>query len=410
MVHFVFLILYAAAAVAAARYLPAMVPAFVPSAGVAYGAAVLGALAAVHAAAVGMAAHWARRAAQREVEAVRDSYSEVMRELGYARAEVLHIHDALEAARKVRASKTDIAEVANEVETLRRQIDQLNAATATTRRRRNGAAKAVPSVRANGNGNGAAKSEGAAAPLDDARILEIVREAIDMDRVDLYLQPIVSLPQRKHRFYECFSRIRDEAGNVIMPEQYLEVAEREGLIAAIDNVLLIRCVQLVRKVQKHRRNVGFFVNISPHTLADGRFFNEFIAFMGENAELAPNLVFEFSQADVPELSGETAKQLYKLGAMGFRFSMDRIERLDLNYPELSRRFFRYIKIDSSTLFGHLNDLPEDDEGRSFKALLDSNGIDAIVERVEEEPQVLELLDYGIDFGQGYLFGEPKLPR
>ena len=47
------------------------------------------------------------------------------------------------------------------------------------------------------------------AQLDDAAILDIVREAIDTDRVDLYLQPIVSLPQRKHRFYECFSRIRD---------------------------------------------------------------------------------------------------------------------------------------------------------------------------------------------------------
>ena len=59
-----------------------------------------------------------------------------------------------------------------------------------------------------------------------AQILEIVREALNQEKVDLFLQPIVSLPQRRRRYFECFSRIRGPNDTWIVPDQYLEVAKR----------------------------------------------------------------------------------------------------------------------------------------------------------------------------------------
>ena len=63
-------------------------------------------------------------------------------------------------------------------------------------------------------------------------------------------------------------------------------------------------------------------------------------------------------------------------------------------------------------------LPEADqnEGQSadriqaLKRRLDGAGIDLIVEKIETEQMLVELLDYNIDFGQGYLFGEPRLSQ
>ena len=52
-------------------------------------------------------------------------------------------------------------------------------------------------------------------------MLEIIRRALEENRVDLYLQPVVSLPQRKLRFYEALSRLRSEDGAIIMPAQYI---------------------------------------------------------------------------------------------------------------------------------------------------------------------------------------------
>ena len=395
--HGLIILAYAAAAIIAARFLPTAMPLALETPMVAYGAVVLAGFAILHA---GLAAARNRFVVYREIKALRRTNGEVMRELGFARAEVEQISDALQAAQESNAPSAEIREVANEIETLRNEIARLHDDSETTRR---GPHKAAPK-------SDIEETKRAADELDDQRVLDIVREAIDHDRVDIYLQPIVSLPQRKHRFYECFARVRDAAGKVIGAERYLEIAEKEGLIAAIDNILLIRCIQLIRKTQQRKRNVGFFVNISSHTLKDTSFFGEFLRFMAENTDLAPHIVFEFVQADVADIPVDTAAQLHQLGEMGFRFSLDRVGRLDLNYAELSRRYYRYIKFDCATLVSHLGEDAGHESMGEFKAMLESFAIDAIVERIEEESDLIELLDLGIDYGQGYLFGEPRPAR
>jgi cyclic-di-GMP phosphodiesterase TipF (flagellum assembly factor) len=391
--HSFLIVFYLAAAAAAAHYLPTALPKLAAPTGLVWAAAALAIFAIGHAT---FAVMRHRRAMAREVKTLQDAHSKVMRELGYARAEVVQIHDALAAATEAKGSAPKLRDVANEVQTLRREIERLH--------------EPEPEGEEGENRTVTPMTPDDLAQLDDAAILDIVREAIDTDRVDLYLQPIVSLPQRKHRFYECFSRIRDRDDNLIGPDAYLDIAERNGLIAAIDNILLIRCIQLVRKVQQKRKNVGFFVNISPHTLADRKFFAEFVLFMEENNELAPNLVFEFAQADIIDLPAETAGRLHQLGELGFRFSLDRVKRLDLNYPELSRRFIRYIKVESEALKAWQAEAHGGEGPTAFKSALDRYAIDIVAERVEEEEELRELLDYGIDYGQGYLFGEPRPAR
>jgi len=247
----------------------------------------------------------------------------------------------------------------------------------------------------------------AARALSEADTLSIVRAGLREGRVDVYIQPIVSLPQRKHRFYECFTRIRDAEGNVIGPDRYLAGAEREGLIGAIDNKLLFRSVQLVRRVHKANRDVGIFVNISEHSLADKRFFRDFAAFVSENKELAPYLIFEFAQAHVARHGAAVMLELERLARRGFRFSMDQVTDLDVDATALGERQFRFIKVDAQRLLQASRDEAAPVDPRRFKAALERNHIDLVVERIESEQTLLELLEYPIDFGQGYLFGEPR---
>jgi hypothetical protein len=105
-------------------------------------------------------------------------------------------------------------------------------------------------------------------PTEDQEVLRIVQEALRLDRPDVYLHPIVSLPQRRNRYYECYTRIRAEDGHVIGPGQHIGVAEREGLVSSIDNMLLFCCVQLVRRTQRRNYDTAFFCNISRESLAD----------------------------------------------------------------------------------------------------------------------------------------------
>lgn len=246
------------------------------------------------------------------------------------------------------------------------------------------------------------------ADLGESEILDAVREALRRDQVDLYLQPIVSLPQRKVRHYECFSRIRAGDDSVILPEQFLGLTAREGLIGAIDNLLLFRCVQLVRRAQKRRHNVEFFCNISAHTLSDRTFFADFSEFIAANAELASQLHFELNQNDVANRWNEVAPFLMRLARLGFTFSLDRVANFDLDVGELTRRHFRFVKIDVAQLLARAR---QDPGGvQTLKRALDQAGIDLIVEKIEDESDLIEALDFQIDYGQGYLFGEPQKSR
>ena len=100
-------------------------------------------------------------------------------------------------------------------------------------------------------------------------------------------------------------------------------------------------------------------------------------------------------------------ELERLARLGFRFSMDQISHLNVDLDALGARHFRFLKLDAHKLLDHTRSETQRLDMRAFKRALDRNGIDLIVERIESEPTVLELLDLPIDYGQGFLFGEPR---
>jgi cyclic-di-GMP phosphodiesterase TipF (flagellum assembly factor) len=251
-----------------------------------------------------------------------------------------------------------------------------------------------------------------------AALLDTVREALAEGRVDLYLQPVVSLPQRRTVFYESFSRLRDDTGRVMMPAEYLAVAEPEGLVAAIDNLLLFRCVQIVRRLARQDRKVGIFCNISLASLADESFFPQFLEFLSGNKDLAGALIFELGQAAFESRGAVEARHMARLADLGFRFSLDKVIDLDLDFQDLARADVKFVKVGAQMMLDQL----EETEGRlvlrslpdlhaaDFARLTRRYGVEVIAEKVESERQIVDILELDIAFGQGHLFGEPRAIR
>jgi cyclic-di-GMP phosphodiesterase TipF (flagellum assembly factor) len=257
-----------------------------------------------------------------------------------------------------------------------------------------------------------------AAPRRASGLAETVRDALAENRVDLYLQPVLSLPQRKTVYYESFSRLRDSTGQVIMPGEYLAVAEPAGLVAAIDNLLLFRCVQIVRRLARQDRRVGIFCNISMASLGDEAFFPQFLDMLRANRDLAPALVFEVGQAAFDTRTAVQARNMGKLADLGFRFSLDKVLNLDLDLQELQRADVRFLKITARTLLDELTEVGErlvlrsmpDLAAEDFALLARRYGLEVVAEKVETERQVVDILDLDIRLGQGHLFGEPRAIR
>lgn len=261
-----------------------------------------------------------------------------------------------------------------------------------------------------------ARGRGAATPVN--AVLEAVQDALAENRVDLYLQPVVSLPQRRTVFYESFSRLRDETGRVMMPAEYLAVAEPEGLMTAVDNLLLFRCVQIVRRLAKQDRKVGIFCNISLASLSDETFFPQFLEFLQGNKDLAGSLIFELGQTAFNQRGPVEARHMARLASLGFQFSLDKVVDLDLDFQDLARADVKYVKVGAQLILDQLEEqdgklvlssLP-DLNAADFAALMRRYGVEVIAEKVEAERQIAEILDLDIGYGQGHLFGEPRAIR
>jgi cyclic-di-GMP phosphodiesterase TipF (flagellum assembly factor) len=344
------------------------------TAGIPLGIAVFAAGAAVHAIVV------AGKLAGDVENAVR-AQAQIRRELAAAREEARGILEAIESAARTRP---DLGHVMGEVKVLQGLVEKLSG-------------QPVP------HADAPAKPDPS---YGDAQVLDIVRDALRENRVELYVQPIVDLPQRRRRHFECFSRVRAPDGNIIGPERYLALAERYGLVTAIDNMLLFRCVQLVRRMQRTNAGAGIFINISEHTLADTRFFAEFVTFMAQNADLSHNLVFELAEGHTRRLTEIQWAELDRLGSLGFRFSMDQVADLRFDPAALAKRNFRFVKVDARKLVDFANGA----SGAEFLRLrtqMSDRHVALVVEKIESEAELVEVLDLDADYGQGFLFGEPK---
>jgi len=245
--------------------------------------------------------------------------------------------------------------------------------------------------------------------MEPSAIVAQIARAVEANRVDLFLQPIVTLPQRKVRYYEALARLRHDDGSLLSPDDFMAPAEGSGLMPAIDNLMVFRSVQVVRRLSTKNREVGLFCNMSAGTLANGIVFQEIVDFLGANRVLAPYLVFEFSQAAVRAIGPIEQECLATLAEQGFRFSMDHVTDLRIEPRELADLGFRFIKVPAALLLSRAA-ASGDIHPADFSDLLGRFGIDLIAERIEGESTVVDLLDYDVRFGQGFLFSPPRPVR
>ncbi|MEZ5670453.1 MAG: EAL domain-containing protein, partial [Alphaproteobacteria bacterium] len=234
-------------------------------------------------------------------------------------------------------------------------------------------------------------------------LLESVREALRNDQIALHVQPIVDMADRQPLFFECFSRLRTADGRLLTPQTYLPVVEAEGLTAAIDNMLLLRCVQLVRSAQRRDRPVTYFCNISGRSLDDRVFFADFLDFASDNALLSSHLVFEIDHRTLAGLTPEATRDLRALADLGYRFALDNADLAHVDAALLTDHRIAFVKARIGNLAeraGHDRHLID------LERPLLLAGAELIATHIERESHCTTLANLPVRFGQGFLFGEP----
>ena len=332
-----------------------------------------------------------KQALRRELAKVKDAHRLLADAMESTQGALTQLAHAIENGP---LSRTDA--LTGEVRMLEDMVQQMNASIEER------LSQPAPAIAAHANGNSNAA-------------LHTVHDALAEGRVDLFLQPVVTLPQRRTVYYEAFTRLRDATGHSMTPAEYMSIAEAEGLVPAIDNLLLFRCAQIVRRLGRQDRKVGVFCNISMASLADETFFPQFLDFLGQNRDLKDALIFELGQAVFEARGATEARNMAKLADLGFRFSIDKVQTLDLDFADLQRSDVRFLKISADLMIEQLLEmdgavpLPSkpDIQAADFAPLVRRYGLELIAEMVETERQVVDILDLDVPLGQGHLFGEPR---
>lgn len=247
--------------------------------------------------------------------------------------------------------------------------------------------------------------------------IDTVRDALRANRVDLYLQPIVTLPQRRVAFYEGYTRLRDATGRILAPSVFIQAAEEAGIMTEVDNLLLFRCVQIVRRLTGQDRKIGIFCNVSLNSLSDEAFFPEFLDFVRLNKDLAGSLIFEISQRAFEERDAVAARNMARMSDFGFRFSVDQVNHVDLDLDEMERAGVRFVKIGGRRLLDAIEGyetIAGYEAGaiatEDLASMFARHGIELIVDKIETESTVVEVLELDVAYGEGHLFGEPRPVR
>jgi cyclic-di-GMP phosphodiesterase, flagellum assembly factor TipF len=247
----------------------------------------------------------------------------------------------------------------------------------------------------------------AATSRSQNQILATLRNAVEENRIDIFLQPMVTLPQRKVRYYEAVTRLRDDKDQVLAAGDFIGIAETSGLVGRIDHMVMLRCVQVLRRLMVRNKDVGVFCNVSAATIGNPGSFSQCLDFLEANRALAPSFILEFKQSTFRNLGPAETENLASLAQRGYRFSIDHVTDLRIEPRDLADRGVRFIKAPAALLLDPKQNSASDIHPSDLSDLLGRFGIDLIAERIEGERAVVDLLDYDVRFGQGFLFAPPR---
>ncbi len=232
-----------------------------------------------------------------------------------------------------------------------------------------------------------------------------IRAAIDEDLFTLHFQPIC-LPDRSVVAHEVLVRMTAADGTLIMPTEFLLVAEQSGLIQAVDRWVVAHAIELMAARHEAGEEVTFAVNLSGRSLADSG-LPAFIAGQVLQFGIDPTrLILEITETAAIADMEEARLFIAPLAELGIRFALD-----DFGVGFASFAYLKHLPIDHVKIDGSfIRNLPNDLENQSFvRALVDvSHGLgkEVVAEFVENDETLRLLGRLGVDYVQGYHLGRP----
>ncbi len=236
-----------------------------------------------------------------------------------------------------------------------------------------------------------------------------LREAIEKRQLRVHYQPKIDLtsgPVGTVNGVEALVRWQHPELELVMPDEFIPLAERTGLIGALTDVVLREALEQVKLWQDGGHRLSVAVNLAPQLLSDLEFPDRISDLLGEYRVDASAMMFEITESGAMADVALTMDILTRLRLKGVGLSIDDFGTGYSSLVELYRMPFSELKIDKSFVM----DIGKGEEAavivRSLVNLAHNLGLTVCAEGVETQEALDLLQSLGCEKAQGYLIGNP----
>ena len=236
---------------------------------------------------------------------------------------------------------------------------------------------------------------------------EILRNALDEERLRVHYQPVVNLASREMLGAEALVRIQAENGALLSPTAFISTAEDTGLIVPLGRRVLQDACRQPREWQSRTHHPCYVsVNVSPRQLKEADLTVHVRESLAESGLRPEDLRLEITESAFIEIGPSVTRILHVLRDMGVQVGVD-----DFGTGYASMSYIRhlpldFVKIDRSFVSGMLTDAHDLAIVEATLALASRLDLHSIAEGIETEEQAERLDQLGCSAGQGYLFSRP----
>jgi diguanylate cyclase (GGDEF)-like protein len=235
-----------------------------------------------------------------------------------------------------------------------------------------------------------------------------LRRAVKWQEFEVFYQPIVAIENRSVVGCEALVRWQHKDKGLIVPSEFITLAEETGLVLSVDKLVLQRAAlqnAIWQSLGLAKINVA--VNLSAKTFADGgitEYLSECLSINGIKSEY---LDLEITEGVILENTEHVLNTMQKIRSMGMQISIDDFGMGYSSLTYLHSLPINTLKIDQS----FVRKLPSDKKSfavvKAIITMAKDLGIKLIAEGVETVEQLECLGKLGCDHVQGYLFGKPQ---
>jgi diguanylate cyclase (GGDEF)-like protein len=240
----------------------------------------------------------------------------------------------------------------------------------------------------------------------DKAIEKAIKLAIDRDELMVYYQPIFSVTKGVYNSAEALVRLKDKELGWISPEDFIPIAEKNGLIVEMGEMILEKVCRFIRDFDIAHTTVEYIeVNISPVQMIQVNFADRVKAILDKYGVNPAQINIEITETATLNSASMVNSNMNSLLDYGVSFSLDDYGSGNANIDYINHMPFKIIKIDKYIIWDSFKNSKAGITLEYTIGMLNALELYIVAEGVETEEMKEKLADFGCHYMQGWLYSK-----